>query len=233
VQARPTKADNPHRDRASERLAGVGWRLRIELRRRWRPAPGWPPAPVGFVPDGDWSPDPSWPSAPQGWTGWRINRGSLIAAAVLGAATLFFAYALLGSVSDADRHSALSSRGVITTATVTTSSYDSGGGDPGGWTTDHVAYTDSSGQALTATVGHHYDDSQERASGQLKIIYDPAHPHTAMSVQDYESDSAAGYVVISIAAIVLFGLTAIGFLISALRFKISHSRPADLTQQPA
>lgn len=34
---------------------------------RFNPAPGWPPAPQGWLPDSQWRPDPSWPPAPAGW----------------------------------------------------------------------------------------------------------------------------------------------------------------------
>jgi RDD family len=37
---------------------------------RFNPAPGWPPAPPGFVPPPGWRPDPSWPPAPPGWRFW-------------------------------------------------------------------------------------------------------------------------------------------------------------------
>jgi hypothetical protein len=37
---------------------------------RFNPAPGWPPAPEGFVPPRGWKPDPSWPPAPPGWQLW-------------------------------------------------------------------------------------------------------------------------------------------------------------------
>ncbi|TDU01660.1 hypothetical protein EDD99_0022 [Streptomyces sp. 846.5] len=35
--------------------------------RRFNPAPGWPAAPSGWLPDPGWSPDPTWPAAPAGW----------------------------------------------------------------------------------------------------------------------------------------------------------------------
>jgi type II secretory pathway pseudopilin PulG len=34
---------------------------------RFNPAPGWPAAPQGWLPDATWRPDPSWPAAPEGW----------------------------------------------------------------------------------------------------------------------------------------------------------------------
>lgn len=37
---------------------------------KFNPAPGWPPAPDGFVPPAGWVPDPSWPPAPEGWSFW-------------------------------------------------------------------------------------------------------------------------------------------------------------------
>lgn len=37
---------------------------------RFNPPPNWPPAPPGWVPDGNWAPDPSWPDPPPGWQLW-------------------------------------------------------------------------------------------------------------------------------------------------------------------
>jgi membrane protease YdiL (CAAX protease family) len=36
----------------------------------WRPAPGWPQAPPGWLPPQGWSPPPDWPPAPAGWQFW-------------------------------------------------------------------------------------------------------------------------------------------------------------------
>jgi hypothetical protein len=195
-------------------------RLRVQLRRRWSPAPGWPPAPVGFLPADDWSPDPTWAPAPEGWTGWRTHRGRLIAAAILAAVAVLCVFGALKSASDANRHAALANHGVTTLARVGDSSYDSGAGDPGGWSTDDVTFTDGSGQAIAVTVGHHYDDSAERATGHLTVIYNPTHPTTAMSMLDYQNDPSAGEILIGVVLAALFGATAIGFLISALKFTL-------------
>ena len=64
-------------------------RVTVETMRgmRWRPAPGWPPAPLGWSPPAGWQPDPSWPPSPDGWIWWesvprsrrqRLARGLLI-----------------------------------------------------------------------------------------------------------------------------------------------------------
>jgi hypothetical protein len=37
----------------------------------WRPAPGWPAPPAGWIPAPDWKPDPSWPKAPEGYSFWQ------------------------------------------------------------------------------------------------------------------------------------------------------------------
>ena len=37
---------------------------------RFNPPPNWPPAPPGWVPDGNWAPDPSWSAPPPGWQLW-------------------------------------------------------------------------------------------------------------------------------------------------------------------
>lgn len=204
-------------------------RLQVRLRRRWAPAPGWPPAPVGFLPADDWSPDPTWPPAPEDWTGWRTHRGGLIAAAVLAAVAVLGVFGALKSASDANRQAALTNHGVTTLATVVDSSYDSGAGDPGGWTTDHVTFTDGSGQRVAVTVGHHYDHTSERATGHLAVIYDPTHPTTAMSVLDHQDDPSVDGILMAVAFVTLFGSTAVGFLISALRFTVVR-RSTDYAQ---
>lgn len=37
------------------------------MAKKFNPAPGWPPAPEGWLPFAGWQPDPSWPPAPAGW----------------------------------------------------------------------------------------------------------------------------------------------------------------------
>ena len=108
-------------------------------------------------------------------------------------------------------------------AVVGHSSYDPGGGDPGGWTTDQVTFIDRRGQAIAVTVGHHDSDATERANGHLAVIYNPAHPTTAMSVLDYQNDQSAGGVLVGIGLLAIFGSTAIGCLISALRFTVTRA----------
>jgi hypothetical protein len=87
--------------------------------------------------------------------------------------------ATLSVAHTADRGSALSTRGITTTARLVDSHYDPGGGDPAGWTTDHVSFTDRDGQVIRATVGHHDDDLVEKAAGSMTIVYDPLHPTDA------------------------------------------------------
>jgi membrane protease YdiL (CAAX protease family) len=36
----------------------------------WRPAPGWPDCPPGWVPPDGWNPPPDWPPAPADWNFW-------------------------------------------------------------------------------------------------------------------------------------------------------------------
>ena len=57
-------------------LAAVSWWWnRRERRFSFRPPPGWPPAPAGWIPPRGWRPDPSWPPAPPGWTFWSRTAG--------------------------------------------------------------------------------------------------------------------------------------------------------------
>src|SRR5260370_20735355 len=36
----------------------------------WRPPPGWPEPPPGWVPPAGWRAPPEWPSPPPGWVYW-------------------------------------------------------------------------------------------------------------------------------------------------------------------
>jgi len=133
---------------------------------------------------------------------------------------------VLGIRKDAaeqDTTSTLTARGVTTLATVLSSGYDASGGDPGGWTTDQISFIAANGQPETATVGHHNDDTPERASGHLPVIYDPNHPGTVMSVADHQDPVSAGGVGIGIAFMTLFALVAAAFLLSAL--KVTPHKP--------
>lgn len=118
----------------------------------------------------------------------------------------------------------LTARGVTTLATVLSSSYDAGGGDPGGWTTDQISFITATGQAETGTVGHRNDDAPERASGHVPVIYDPNHPGTVMSVADHQDPVSAGGVGIGLGLVILFALAAAGFLLSAL--ELAPAKPA-------
>jgi hypothetical protein len=68
----------------------------------------------------------------------------------------------------------LRQNGIVIAAELTHSSYDASAGDPGGWTTDTVRFTTESGTSIITTVGHHYSDEAERATGRLDVFYDPA-----------------------------------------------------------
>jgi hypothetical protein len=72
------------------------------------------------------------------------------------------------------QHRALDMRGVTTTATVLSYSYDAEGGDPGGWTTDHVRFATAGRGTVVATVGHH-DPGPERFNRVIDVTYDPQH----------------------------------------------------------
>jgi len=43
----------------------------------FKPPPGWPPAPAGWVAPPGWQPDPSWPEPPPGWQLWVEVRPAI------------------------------------------------------------------------------------------------------------------------------------------------------------
>lgn len=164
-------------------------RVRISLRKRWRPPPGWPPAPRGYIPPEGWRPDPAWPPAPEGWKYWRPHRARLVAALIL---SVWAVVAVSGNFDDQNslhRYHALASRGVTTTAQVIESHYDENGGDPGGWTTDTVRFRTDSGTVVQTVVGHHDSDSSERTSGRIEIVYDPQRPTVAVTRMQFDGGS--------------------------------------------
>ena len=130
--------------------------------------------------------------------------------------TVIFVFGVRKDAVEQHTTATLTARGVTTLAIVLSSSYDAGGGDPGGWTTDQISFTTTTGQTQTATVKLHNNATPERASGHLPVIYDPNHPETVMSVADHHPVSAGG-VGIGIGFVTLFGLAGIAFLSSALK----------------
>ena len=65
-------------------------------------------------------------------------------------------------------------------STVLSSSYDPGGRDAGGWTTDRVANVTRTGDRRTATVGHH-DHGSAETTRTLDVTYDALHPEVVIA----------------------------------------------------
>ncbi|TWD75141.1 hypothetical protein FB561_6579 [Kribbella amoyensis] len=59
-------------------LAGLGFASIGVVPRKpgitFVPAPGWPPAPIGWEPPPGWLPDPEWPPAPPDWKFWALDQ---------------------------------------------------------------------------------------------------------------------------------------------------------------
>ncbi len=51
---------------------------------RYNPAPGWPAAPVGWLPPRGWRPEPGWAPAPDGWQLVLPSDGDLVVDAAAG-----------------------------------------------------------------------------------------------------------------------------------------------------
>ena len=45
----------------------------------WRPAPGWPESPPGWLPPPGWTPPPDWPAAPPDWQFWVPEQRAVVA----------------------------------------------------------------------------------------------------------------------------------------------------------
>lgn len=196
---------------------------RIALRRVWNPSPGWPQPPRGFEPSAEWTPDPSWPTPPTGWTGWRPRHGLLIAATLLGIVGILSILGTVRQASTSNDASILHQRGVATVAKVTQSSYDPGGGDPNGWTSDTVRFQDSAGRVTQVVVGHHGDNHVERNTGNFNIVYDTQHPSVAMSDQQFANATPGADLAIAAILTAVCLVAAVGLLLPALQLS---SRPA-------
>ncbi len=75
-------------------------------------------------------------------------------------------------------------RGVTTDAKVESYNYNPDGGDPGGWTTEDVAFVTREGVAVSATIGHH-DPGTESTTRSIRVRYDPLHPDV-VEAADYD-----------------------------------------------
>jgi len=109
------------------------------------------------------------------------------------------------------RYAPLDYRGIITDAKVLSYNYDPDGGDPGGWTRDHVSFMTRDGQTISATVGHH-DPGTENTTGTIRVIYDPLHPRVVL-VTDYDiapSDGSNWPAAAIFAGLCLIGVGALG-----------------------
>jgi hypothetical protein len=104
------------------------------------------------------------------WLRWRLVR--LLALVLL---SIWFGTSTLADHSKWLRYRHVYSRGVTTTASVLSYKYDPDGGDPGGWTTDRVAFTSNDGESVTAIIGH-YNPGPEKLTGRMHVTYDPVHP---------------------------------------------------------
>lgn len=194
-----------------------GWHL--SLRRRWSPPPAWPRPASGFIPASDWTAPSDWPPPPPGWNLWKAPRARLLTTVGLALLSALTAVATLRVAHTADRSHALSTRGVAVTAHVIDSHYDPGGGDPNGWTNDHVSFTDRSAQLIHVTVGHHNDNHVEQATGSMTIVYDPrqptdAAPTSSALVTDNSQDIPP---LIGAAVTALLAISSLLVLASALR----------------
>lgn len=105
----------------------------------------------------------------------RRRLASLALVAVLLLASVWVWVGTADEVGAWQRGRALDERGVDVAATVLDYSYDSNGGDPGGWTTDTVRFKTVTGVSITAVVGHH-DPGPEAHSKILEVTYDPTRP---------------------------------------------------------
>lgn len=184
----------------------------IRLRKVWKPAPGWPRPPRGFRPATGWEPDPAWPPAPDGWRFWRIAWPRLTAAVALIALAPVLWTWFADDVRTLHAHRALDSRGLTTTATVLTSSYDPDGGDPNGWTTDQMRFTTAAGTVVTATLGHH-GRGGETAGNRQRVTYDPRDPSVARLSAYVDDDDDPTYALVGAALAV--GVTAAAFCVAS------------------
>jgi hypothetical protein len=205
-------------------------RVHVSLRKTWRPPSDWPKPPRGWVPPPDWVPDPMWPTAPDGWRWWRVRRLRLIGAAALIILGIAMIHGNFSDTATLRHYRALTARGVTTSADLVKSSYDAGGGDPGGWTTDTVRFRVTDGKTVQTVVGHHDSDQPERSAGRINIVYDPQHPTTALTLIEFEQSSPFPDLIVGLAMSVLLVIAAAVAIFFAIHLTIGP--PSNRTQQP-
>lgn len=105
--------------------------------------------------------------------------------------------------------------GIVAQARVVASSYDEGGGDPGGWTTMRVEFVSKTGERIEQTTGHHYRNT-EPAGATVLVRYDPAKPHSIVLVA-YPPYEDMWDVAIGLAIVLAFGGTALALVADMLR----------------
>ncbi len=86
---------------------------------------------------------------------------------------------------------ALDSRGLTTMAEVGSATYDPDGGDPDGWTIDHVRFTTQSGEIVSAVIGHHGPPTAELQTHRLAVVYDPVRPAVVEPAGKYPGDAGS------------------------------------------
>ena len=155
------------------------------------------------MPPAGWQPYAGWPPPPTGWRFWRVPRLRLLATVLLAGIAVLFWFGAIGDMKAWHQHGVLDKRGVTTTATVLSYAYDSDGGDPDGWTIDHVRFTTAAGSTVVTTVGHHAP-GPERISRELAVTYDPQHPTLARAAHYLDdADDPANAVIGAVLSLLL------------------------------
>jgi hypothetical protein len=158
----------------------------------------------------------------------------LVAVAALALLSIVTIHGNFSDAAKARHYGALRTRGVTSSASLITSSYDAGGGDPNGWTTDTVRFRDTSGNEVQTVVGHHDTDQPERSTRLIEIIYDPQHPRTALTVAQFQqlppsTDLVVGLVMSSL--VVIAAAAGIAFT-TRLRIEPPPGRKPEPTPAP-
>jgi hypothetical protein len=115
---------------------------------------------------------------------------------------------------DAHREHHLRARGVVAEGRALSVHYDEGGGDPGGWTSINVEFTDGISTRRVVTVGHHFD-ARETKGDVVAVLYDPLHPTVATYAAIPFDDSTGGGSWFSVALAAAGAIIAAGLLVGS------------------
>lgn len=107
------------------------------------------------------------------------------------------------------------------------STYDPGGGDPDGWTSEHVVFQPDSANSEYALLGHHGPNTGQGPGSKVSVVYDPRHPSNvalASELSAHRGDYTASKFV-GVGGVLLAVLLVVLAALSARRWRFGSGTP--------